>query len=189
MVKLFLEHGADANALSSSGSSPLLAAVHRDYQVDKTLPIVELLVQHGGAVDFCRRHDNISLLHAAASSGKADVVEFLLKDPSSRLLLNLRDSKHGMTALHRAAYGGHAHVVYRLLLHRADINTIDKHGDSPLKDAKSKKHHLCCKLLETTHASVTRFAAVLEVGTTSLARSCIQLISVVGPVYVAVNSA
>jgi ankyrin repeat protein len=167
VVKLFLEFGACPKALDSLDRTPLMVLVSRKYQTDKTLPILELLVEHGGALDYSRERDGLSLLHFAADTGKVDVVGYLLETFSSTgqlsMYLNMRDTKNGMTALHRAAYNDHPDVVYRLLANGANANTVDKHGDSPLSDGTQRKHHLCCKLLATSPRDVMKFASLLKV--------------------------
>jgi hypothetical protein len=54
--------------------------------------------------------------------------------------------RNKQTAVHKAAEKGHAHVISLLFKAKADINTLDKNGKSPLDMAKDEK---CRALLKT----------------------------------------
>lgn len=58
----------------------------------------------------------------ASGYGRTNVVEFLLAQG-----LDLAGDEEGETALHHAAYGGHADVVRLLLEKHADVNAVDRH--------------------------------------------------------------
>ena len=65
----------------------------------------------------------------AAEKGKIDyALKILEKDAS---LINCKDSD-GYSALHRAAYNGHAHMVKVLLYHGADICSLTENNWQPL---------------------------------------------------------
>ena len=51
-------------------------------------------------------------------------------------------------ALHLAAAGGHPTTVDALVQARADVNAVDKDGDTPLDDAKRNGHTEVARLLE-----------------------------------------
>ena len=157
-----------------------MVAVRREYEEDKTLPIVQLLVAKGADLEDVRGNDNLSLLHFASSTGKADIVDLLIANFTPHL--NLRDTRRSMTSLHRAAYNDHADVVYRLLVYGADANTVDKDGDSPLKDAKRKDNHLCCKLLEAPYSDLLRYEAIRQkvAAAVSLAPHSLFMVAVLG---------
>ena len=67
------------------------------------------------------RPDHHLMLHRPAESGHPEVLETMLAcgfDPRAR-------DKDGVTALHRAAMGGHLYAVRALLRHGADVGAAD----------------------------------------------------------------
>lgn len=75
--------------------------------------------------------DGYTPLMIAASLGKAEFAEFLINNGAN---VNLR-SNTGLTAMHRAAQGGHTQII--LLLSEADafIDMSDVEGHTPLMKA------------------------------------------------------
>jgi ankyrin repeat protein len=143
-----------------NGESALMMTVRRDYETEKVLPIVKLLVERGGNLDFIRTAGSLNLLHSAASTGKADVVELLLAHNTA--YLNIQDERNMMTPLHRAVYNRHPDIVYQLLVKGARIDTKDKNDDSPLEDAESRGQTVSKKLMETPLVQLRRHAQLLE---------------------------
>lgn len=76
------------------------------------------------------------------------------------------ESSSGRTALHKAAYWGHAHVVDYLIdtLH-LNVNAVDFNGDTPLHDAARFAHD---KVVEKLIASGADLAAKNKAGQTPL---------------------
>ena len=89
-------------------------------------------------------------LHFAASMGRPDVVELLIKYKAD---VNARDG-YGMTPLHIAAYYGYAQVAKLLLDNGADPNVIDNFGLAPLHRACSERRLEVVKLLVEYGADV-----------------------------------
>lgn len=110
-VELLLANGANPNALSSKGSTPLAAVLNvyanyrapdptRDKRIEPTfeekMPLVNTLLASGADVNITAE-DGSSILHHAASLGNDEVVEFLLelgvdlalKDDSNRTALDV----------------------------------------------------------------------------------------------------
>ena len=69
--RLLLEHGADINARTESGHSPLHVA-----SLNGALGVVCLLLEHGADVE-AKRDDGKTALQLAAENGKGNVVELL----------------------------------------------------------------------------------------------------------------
>ncbi|CAH8642357.1 unnamed protein product [Dicrocoelium dendriticum] len=66
--------------------------------------------------------------------------------PTLMELLAAKD-KDGYTALHRAAYGGHVHVVEHLLKLGGDVNSRTEDGWTPLHSAAFWNQVACVQLL------------------------------------------
>ena len=200
LIDLLLAHQADANAHDAQQATPLEVAARKG-----RTDVVALLARHSDGP--AREHalclavaagDTDSslalldagapaaascqgepLLHAAARSGAADVVQRLLaagarddrfdgSDSSALLLaaerghadvigaLLVRGSKidgrgaDGRTALMRAAASGHLAAVRRLLDARADHRMRDPHGNTALELARNAGHEDVATSLDST---------------------------------------
>lgn len=104
-VRHLVQAGADVNAESADGTTPLLCAAIAGH--DK---VCELLLEHGAEWD----------LGSACLLGKRDVVERLVADSPG--LLNRDDPPLGQSALHCAARAGDVKLVKRLLQLGAEVN-------------------------------------------------------------------
>jgi len=62
----------------------------------------------------------------------------------------------GQTALHAAAVEGQTAVIKHLVASGADVNAIDRYGDSPLEVATSQKHAEAAKYLADHGATLVR---------------------------------
>lgn len=155
-VKKLVSHGADVNATTAQGETPLHVAVQYGHRA-----IAEFLLAYGARGDV-QNDDGDTPLHYAAGQGRADLVELLL---NSQVDVNKKNSQHwtflrlmtehaqatvakflnlsgqedlawqkqGETALHRAVQGGNVKTVQLLLAAGADINaTNDYNGQTPL---------------------------------------------------------
>ena len=115
--------GADVHLRDAANTSPLhTAAVHDQYQV------ATMLIQQGARVDEAVDGFESTLLHRAASSGRAAIVSALIAAGAAVDKRNL----FGTTALHMAAERGHQDVVSVLLQAGTDIKAVDTNGRTPL---------------------------------------------------------
>lgn len=112
-------------------------------------------------------------LHAAAETGRKDVVELLLAHGAD---VNVKDL-HGETPLHKAVCGGHGQAVESLLAAKADINAEDSCKSTPLREAVTSKRPDMVSLLLAQGASVN---VALQNGETPLAGADMPF-SVCGP--------
>jgi ankyrin repeat protein len=71
---VLLKHGADVNVWTPEGNTPLGVAVMGD---DKEL--VDLFVEHGADVNFCKPDHGCTALHVAAINGNVPLVEYLIQ--------------------------------------------------------------------------------------------------------------
>jgi hypothetical protein len=125
-----LEAGADPSIAARSGVTPLAAAVAARRET-----LVELLLQHGIAVDQRLPNDATASMVAAAM-GYPEILERLLDDGAD---VNAVDAS-GRSALHAAAQFGFEHndslrarrLFDGLLKRGADINLADSEGKTPL---------------------------------------------------------
>lgn len=94
VAKLLLAGGADVNAKTGNGQTPLHAAANAG-----TAAMVELLLANGAAVNL---QDNTGRapLHVAADRGQKDIVELILAHGAE---VNVRDNQR-RTPLHFAGY-------------------------------------------------------------------------------------
>mmetsp|Transcript_17525 Transcript_17525/g.37865 ORF Transcript_17525/g.37865 Transcript_17525/m.37865 type:complete len:341 (+) Transcript_17525:100-1122(+) len=98
------------------------------------------------------RADGKSLLAVAATSGRPDVVHWLLS------CADARDSHHldqdGTSPLHHAACAGHDHVCELLIAAGLAPDLPDSTGLQPLHLAAEHGHRACCKVLLKAGANV-----------------------------------
>jgi ankyrin repeat protein len=129
IVELLLAKGADVNAITPDGSTPLyIAALEEDDDM------VKLLIDHGAKMDI--------VVVAMLDMGDR-VKELLHANPD---VVNV--TEHGdMTALHWAAARGHLKTVQILLAAGADPDSSSASGETPLASAACIGSHEVVQLL------------------------------------------
>ncbi|CAG8690912.1 7762_t:CDS:2, partial [Ambispora leptoticha] len=83
-------------------------------------------------------------LHYAASKGHLEIVEYLIETAGA--MIDLEDST-GETALLKASYNGHTHVVAFLLQNKSRVDQVDNDGWTALHNASSQGHTKIVKYL------------------------------------------
>ncbi|CAG8620517.1 6067_t:CDS:2, partial [Ambispora gerdemannii] len=83
-------------------------------------------------------------LHYAASRGHLDIVKYLIDTAGA--MIDIEDST-GETALLKASYIGHTHVVAFLLQSKAKVDQVDNDGWTALHNASSQGHTKIVKYL------------------------------------------
>lgn len=121
-ARKLLKAGANANALTERGISPLSLAV-----ANGNSAMVELLLRHGANAAQSEPTGE-SLLMMAAQVGEPAVVRLLLERGVD---VNARDPHFGQTALMFAARAGHAGIASMLISRGADPNLATRLGDAP----------------------------------------------------------
>ncbi len=165
-----LQHGADPTAKTNTGLLPdtiarrcnnwelaaLLAKAAADYVAPSDLERVlrEKMVQGDakrvqelfsrGEVNVNATNDaGCTLLHAAAQSGKPELVRLCLERGGQQEI----GDNEGATPLHHAAFLGHTDVAQMLLASEADKDAKNKNGYTPLHFAVLLDHTDVARLL------------------------------------------
>ncbi len=149
-VALLLEHGAQVEAESNSGRTPLMDLFVNDKLFQSTwinvrpgagnrTPVARLLVETGHASVQRRSRAGKTVLHYYASNilaGKRDsgVFEFLIAQGA---LLDAQDNE-GLTPLHDAAKNNNLFVAMQLIQQGASLNMRDNTGLTPLDYALNR---------------------------------------------------
>ena len=128
VVHHLIERGADINAVSAQGSTPMFEAILHNRE-----KVVEQLVVLGeGKLDLdaiYTKEKNRTALMIAASRGGDQIIESLLEHPD--IDIDKQDSA-GFTALCLAADAGFGECVRALVDHECDVNLPNNSGYSPL---------------------------------------------------------
>ncbi|XP_073228584.1 ankyrin repeat domain-containing protein 16-like [Porites lutea] len=122
--------GADVNARTNNGVTPLMIAAEKGH-----INAVTSLVKCGANVDL-QDKDGQTALHHAMQSPQASICEVLsclIKDGAD---VNAH-TFHNETPLMLASRDGHVNVVTFLIKHGADVDLQDKDGDTALHYAAS----------------------------------------------------
>lgn len=124
ILEFLISRGADVNAKSKDGTTPLYRAA-----AFGALPTVKLLVDKGATVDMKAWRGETALL--AVGGQHTDVAEYLISKGAD---VDVRGN-NGKTALHDAAQGGATELAKLLISKGADVNVKDNDGWSPLHHA------------------------------------------------------
>ena len=137
VVKRLLTHGANPNATTAAGFTPMQRAM-----VQQEFPVAVLLLQYGANPNLPK--PDATFLQNAVAAGDFPAVQSLLQHGANP---NLAD-ENGSTPLLAAASDHKTALVRLLLAHGANPNQTDVVGDSPLiEDAAAeleddyRRHH------------------------------------------------
>jgi hypothetical protein len=137
VVRLLLEHGADANS-SNGGIFPLRRAY------DGGDPkIMRLLLEHGADMDVQDGNAFGTLLHDASWDGQVEVVQLLLQRDVNVNAAGFENQ----TPLHMASFNGHTKIVQLLLDRGADVYAKNGSSETPLDYARRSQHTDIVRLL------------------------------------------
>jgi len=142
IVRMLLDHGADAQACDDTGR-PVISIAAAAGCGD----VVRLLLDRGASPET--PPDVLSPLHAAAERGHAAVLDMLLKHGCA---VNRPDAA-GSTPLALAAAGGHVDAVVCLLREHAEMDVVNRAGNSALMAACAAGHATVVQLLLRAGAS------------------------------------
>ena len=164
LLRVLLDAGADPNFQGNRGVTPIIEAVRRGFGEILRM-LLAALGPDATADSLARDEDEETCLHLAARNGHEIIVDLLLEQTFGR---QLRDqvSKSGHTALHFAAWFGHAGVAATLLPRRPgqgflraitsftepepvvdEVNVKDAKDNTPLHLAAERDHTAIMELL------------------------------------------
>jgi hypothetical protein len=181
LINLLLEKGADINARTANGNTPLnLAVIGSQKEIaepllDKGVKLnlenqnfTNLLFLSSSAgikriVDIALKKEvdffyvkggGNTLLHSAAEGGLVDLAEVLLSKGLKVETANI----YGQTALHIAAGGGYKDIIELFLKNDTDINIKTNSGKTPLHFAREKEHNELIDFLKKKGADPSEWA-------------------------------
>jgi ankyrin repeat protein len=161
-VGLLLSQGADIDARSDKGETPLIVAILADHAA-----VAELLIARGANV-MARNERGLTPLHAAAYSGNAKVARLLLDSGAE---LEDRANVSGATPLIVAAEENRVAVAELLIAGGADPSVPDRDGFTPLTQAWAKKRAEMVRLLKR-HGATCQPVEIL--GSEDYYRRCVE---------------
>jgi ankyrin repeat protein len=179
-ITLLIEQGADINAISPDGMTPLYIAALTGYLqavelllaknansniacFDGTTPLFAAARCGGGALEIVKlllvegvnipySNNGRTPLFTAAQYGQLEVIELLVSNDAT----SLTDAdNYGVTPLIAAANNGHSKVVALLLAKGANLTCADHEGRTPLFAAATEGHFEVVKLLLEKDAMIT----------------------------------
>ncbi|MDR1385877.1 MAG: ankyrin repeat domain-containing protein [Planctomycetaceae bacterium] len=153
VLKFLVEKGADVNAESNDGETPIYVAAALSSKVD----VLKFLVEKGADVNV-KSNDGKAPLHWAAIDGNLEAVKVLVNAGAN---INEEDNA-GATPIHtvvtnysKAAFNSTKVDVLKFLVEKgADINTKDKDGDTPLHTAANEGRVRAVKILVNAGANI-----------------------------------
>ncbi|KAF2966493.1 hypothetical protein GQX73_g7098 [Xylaria multiplex] len=136
-VQHLLQHGADLNPADTHNRTPLFYACQASSQETAVLILETLLERKVPISEINKITKGLRTpLRQAASAGFDKVVQILIAgakadSDTAALHLDQRDTRHGMTPLHRASWNGHNECVRALLQAGVDFKI-------PVKDQEGR---------------------------------------------------
>ena len=142
-VHVWIESGADVNAIDSNGCTALLEATSHN-------PVTIQMLLEAGADPNVSDQDRIAPLHHAARYGHESIAQKLLQAGADVNVIN----KWGNTPLIIAAYSGALPCIQTLLEAGADVNLSTPKGETAYFTAATRGHGKCMERLKETAADV-----------------------------------
>jgi ankyrin repeat protein len=149
VARVLVEAGANVNATTGSGVTPLMLAA-RENSPSSLAMVQALLAAHADVNGTF--HGGDTALGVASSTGSVEVVQALLA-ANSWVDVNIKQHD-GKTPLINASANGRADVVRLLLAAKADVSAEDNDGKRALMLALQYEHPEVAKLLTSASGAV-----------------------------------
>ncbi|MDP1606159.1 MAG: ankyrin repeat domain-containing protein [Rhodocyclaceae bacterium] len=138
-ARAWLDEGLDPNFEGALIGTGLMIAAW-----EGNLPLMELFVDRGADLQRVNRHGETALM-LAAWKGRHAALEWLLERGAQPNRANRAERE--WTALHYAAFAGHAELTDRLLAAGADVNARSTNGSTVLMMAAREGHEAIAQRL------------------------------------------
>ena len=148
-ARKLIAKGAKLNRVNYLGATPLSTAIEKGHTL-----IVKILINSPGIDLSIVDKQGLSILHKAASTGNAEILNFILKNLNSKLSIDCCTNYDKLTALHQAAYNGQLPIVKILVNAGANVNAKSNTNTTPLHLASIKNHEKVIKYLIKSNANV-----------------------------------
>lgn len=125
MFKILLEYGANPNATTEKGDSPLICAARNGH-----IECLEWLLDLGVDVNG-RGHRGWTALHWAALNGRYEIAATLVAYGADIDAI----TKEGSSSIFLGCLSGHSSLVEDLIKYGSNVHTVDFKGDTPLHAA------------------------------------------------------
>ena len=148
-VELFVQAGADVNAVSEYGSTALVtASQHISCKPNES-------VDHGKCIDFLIDEGADVNKNVCGNTAPANIVQFCRDDILKSLIeagahVNIARGRRGITPLIKAMEKNDTECVKLLINAEADVNAANKHGVTPLhihNIGNDSSEHQCLNIL------------------------------------------
>jgi ankyrin repeat protein len=136
VMKVLLDHGADANAKNRRASTPLHWAIPSDTKV-------RLLLEHGATINAKQVDGRTPLYNAASAAAGDSIVKLLLEKGADPNLA----TANGQTPLMTAAGRGDVVAMRLLIAKKADVNARNGAGATALLGAAASRNSQAVRLL------------------------------------------
>ena len=139
IARVLLDHGADVNAENKQGETSLHLVAQGKYDSqERGVGVARLLLERGVDV-LAKGKDHSTALHLAAFTGRLEIVKLLIDHSAN----TAAENDNGESPLHLVSRGQYVpqedgvDIVQVLLEHGVDVNTPDRHQNTPLHSASS----------------------------------------------------
>jgi len=135
VLEYLVANGADINMSDNHGQSPLMQAIpYSSNEAKKTCKWVEKFLTCKPKLDFMQLKGDggFSAMHLAARFGFVDIGKLLL---DSGATLDIKSLLTGGTPLHTAASANQIDFAKLLIKRKANLESVDKFGSTPLLTA------------------------------------------------------